>query len=58
MATLTLLREGNPLADPANQRRILAGGPLRLFEEALSDSGLWPLRATGIRVLQVNVGKL
>ena len=24
----------------------------------MSDSGLWPLRATGIRVLQVNVGKL
>jgi radical SAM/Cys-rich protein len=58
MAILTLLREANPLADPANQRRILAGGPHRPFEEALTDGGLWPLRATGIRVLQANVGKI
>ena len=58
MATLTLLREGNPLADPTNQLRVLSSGPHRPFEEDLASSGLWPLRATGIRVLQVNVGKL
>jgi radical SAM/Cys-rich protein len=28
------------------------------FEQALSDSGLAPLRASGIRVFQINVGKL
>ncbi|MHB1556395.1 MAG: arsenosugar biosynthesis radical SAM (seleno)protein ArsS [Isosphaeraceae bacterium] len=58
MASLTLLRDGNPLADPAAQRRILSGGLHRPFEESLADGGLWPLSATGIRVLQVNVGKL
>jgi radical SAM/Cys-rich protein len=55
---LTLLRQGSPLAEAANQRRLLAEGALRPFEQALADSGLWPLRATGIQVLQVNVGKL
>lgn len=58
MASLTLLRQGSSLADPANQRRELAGGPHRPFEQALADSGLWPLRAAGVQVLQVNVGKL
>src|SRR5271167_565752 len=58
MASLTLLRQGSPLADPVNQRHVLAGGFHRPFEQALADTGLWPLRATGIRVLQVNVGKL
>src|SRR5208282_6450608 len=58
MASLTLLRQGSPLADPSNQRRALAADPHRPFEQALADSGLGPLRATGIQVLQVNVGKL
>src|SRR5713101_254549 len=58
MSSLTLLRQGNPLADPANQRNVLAGGRQRPFQQALADSGLWPLRANGIHVLQVNVGKL
>jgi len=58
MASLTLLREGSPLADAATQRRILAGGSHRPFEQTLAGSGLWPLRAAGIRVLQVNVGKI
>ena len=58
MAALTLLREGSPLADPATQRHILAGGAHRLFEHALAESGLWPLRAVGLQVLQVNVGKV
>src|SRR6266849_3529458 len=58
MSSLTLWRQGNPLADPANQRNVLAGGRQRPFEQALADSGLWPLRANGIHVLQVNVGKL
>lgn len=58
MASLTLLREGSPLADPATQRRILAEGAHRPFELALAASGLWPLRAVGLQVLQVNVGKV
>ncbi len=58
MTTLTLLREGSPLADPATQRRILSEGPHRPFAQSLAESGLWPLRAAGIRVLQVNVGKV
>src|SRR5215211_2146049 len=58
MPRLTLLRQGNPLADPANQLRVLAGGGHPAFEERLAEGGLFPLRATGIEVLQVNVGKL
>ena len=58
MPSLSLLRAGSPLADPATQRLILAGGSHRPFELALAESGLWPLRAAGLRVLQVNVGKV
>ena len=58
MASLTLLRQGSPLADPIIQRQVLADGPRRPFEQALAASGLLPLCATGIQVLQVNVGKL
>jgi radical SAM/Cys-rich protein len=58
MATLSLLRQGSPLADPARQVRLLEGGPYRPFADALAAAGLWPPRATGIQVLQVNVGKL
>jgi radical SAM/Cys-rich protein len=54
----TLLRQGNPLADPARQRRALAGAGAPPFEQTLAADGLAPLRATGIQVLQVNVGKL
>ena len=31
---------------------------MKSFEQALADSGLAPLRASGIRVFQINVGKL
>ena len=54
----TLRRQGHPLADPARQLRVLAEGKHPPFERALANSGLSPLRATGIQVLQVNVGKL
>ncbi len=54
----TLLRQGSPLADPARQLRLLAEGAHPPFEQTLADGGLWPLRAGGIQVLQVNVGKL
>ncbi len=59
MAPLTLVRQGNPLASAAEQRRRLAIlGDQLPFEQALADSGLAPLCATGVEVLQVNVGKL
>ena len=59
MASLTLLREGNRLADPSNQLTVLESGPChKPFEDSLAESGLYPLRAIGIQVLQVNVGWL
>jgi radical SAM/Cys-rich protein len=54
----TLLRQGHPLADPAEQLRVLAGGRQPTFEQMIAQSGQSPLRAAGIAVLQVNVGKL
>src|SRR5213595_2902919 len=58
MATLSLIRRGSPLSDPAEQRRRLAPRPgEKPFDESLAESGLRPLTATGIQVLQVNVGK-
>jgi len=57
MVALTLLRQHNPLAEPANQLRALAPkAEHKKFEDSLADSGLSPLRATSIQVLQVNVG--
>jgi radical SAM/Cys-rich protein len=56
---LTLARQGNPLAEPINQVRVLAPkSRQKPFETALTESGLFPLQAVGIQVLQVNVGKL
>ena len=54
----TLMRQGNPLAEPAHQLRLLAEGKQPPFGQTLAASGLTPLRAAGIQVLQVNVGKL
>ncbi len=54
----TLLRQGSPLAEPTNQLRILAECGAPPFERTLAGGGLAPLRAIGIEVLQVNVGKL
>jgi radical SAM/Cys-rich protein len=59
MPTLTLLRQGSPLASGASQVELLEGSPhLKPFDQALADEGLAPLRASGIQVLQVNVGRL
>jgi len=59
----TLARRGSPLADPTVQlARLdaleLAGPHAGRFERALDAAGLAPLRAAGIEVLQVNVGKV
>jgi radical SAM/Cys-rich protein len=54
----TLQKQGSELAAAARQRQILAGVPLgRSFGDALAESGLAPLRATGIDTLQINVGR-
>jgi radical SAM/Cys-rich protein len=54
----TLQKQHHPLASGAAQRRRLAELPLaRTFEAALDGAGLLPLLATGIEVLQINVGK-
>src|SRR5262245_50256331 len=53
-----MMRRGSRLADPARQRDLLDGGDLLPCESALAAGGLWPLEATGVEVLQVNVGKL
>ncbi|MBI1312019.1 radical SAM/Cys-rich domain protein [bacterium] len=59
MTTLTLLRDNNRLADPLVQLEIL--GETRAippFDDSLADCGHEPLLATGIEVLQIDVGKL
>jgi radical SAM/Cys-rich protein len=59
MVELTLLRRDDPLADPAAQLRVLAEThSIAPFEQTLYQQGLSPLRADGLSVLQINVGKL
>jgi radical SAM/Cys-rich protein len=54
----SLEKKRSPLASAAYQRERLAGVRVpRTFEQALDGAGLYPLRATGIEVLQVNLGK-
>jgi radical SAM/Cys-rich protein len=56
---LTLLGRQNPLASSAEQLKRLADSPnFPPFERQLDRAGLLPLRATGITVFQINVGKL
>jgi radical SAM/Cys-rich protein len=56
---LTLLGRHNPLASSSEQLRLLAQpSPHLPFEAQLDRAGLSPLRATGITVFQINVGKL
>jgi len=61
MTNPTLLRQGHPLADPARQLQILEPADVTAvtpFERTLVERGLPPLRANGVQVLQINVGKL
>jgi radical SAM/Cys-rich protein len=54
----TLQKQHHALAGGAAQRRRLAELPLaRSFEAALDGAGLVPLEATGVEILQINVGK-
>ena len=58
---LTLFRQQSPLAIAAEQRRVLespSDSHMARFDEVLARHGLYPLRASGIEVLQINLGKL
>lgn len=55
---LTLLGRQNLLAASAEQLKILAESRCLPFETKLAQAALHPLHATGITVLQINVGKL
>ncbi len=54
----TLQKRGARLASSGSQRALLAALPLaRSFEDALDASALYPLRPTGIEILQINVAR-
>lgn len=53
----TLRKQQSPLAQAERQRALLDELPLRSFGEAAAAAGHRPLRAGGIEVLQLNVGK-
>jgi len=54
----TLQKRHSPLSAAAEQRGALARVPLgQSFEDALEGAGLYPLRATGIDIFQINVGR-
>lgn len=56
---LTLLRQHNRLADASRQLEVLqAAGTHKPFEQVIAESGHATLRACGIEVLQIDVGKL
>lgn len=56
---LTLLGQHNPLASASEQLKVLAQpSSLLSFETQLNQTGLYPLHAIGITILQINVGKL
>ena len=54
---LTLLARKSPLASTSEQIRLLEHTELQ-FAASMEKAGLSPLRATGISVFQINVGKL
>ena len=59
MPQLTLLRQHSPIAEIAHQRQILEGDRSSIpFFQTLENHQSKPLRADGIRVLQMNLGKL
>ena len=54
----TLQKRHAPLSSAAWQRERLGGVPLAgTFQQAIAAAGLAPLRATGVQILQVNVGR-
>jgi radical SAM/Cys-rich protein len=53
----TLHRQDAPLASAARQRALLGRVPVPSFQSALAAVDLLPLRATGVDILQINVGR-
>jgi radical SAM/Cys-rich protein len=53
----TLVKQGHRLSNTETQRQILEDLPLRSFADAVASAGHRPLRANGVEVLQINVGK-
>ena len=53
----TLRKQEHPLASTERQRQVLEELSLRPFEDATAGAGHRPLRASGIEILQINVGK-
>jgi len=59
--TLTLLQQSSPLASPEEQVRILESAStsqLPRFDDLIAANGIDRLHASGIEVLQVNLGRL
>lgn len=55
---MSLLGAGHPLAAADGQLKVLRHGSGKPFDQALAEWSLFPLEATGIKVLQINAGKL
>ena len=58
--TLSLQARAHDLSSSEEQLRVLndPASPHQSFDDSLAGSGLFPLTATGIDILQINVGKL
>ncbi len=54
----SLRGRGHELASSGIQLGRLQDGPHERFGEALNRCGMWPLRPTGLHVLQLNLGKM
>jgi radical SAM/Cys-rich protein len=55
----SLLGQGHPLAVLSRQHEVLRPeGRFRPFEDALADSDLAPLMATGLEIFQMNLGRM
>jgi radical SAM/Cys-rich protein len=48
----------HPLGSADEQLKVLNNGAGKRFDHSLADASMFPLQATGITVLQINVGKL
>lgn len=53
----TLVKQNHLLAKTEEQRQLLEALPLRAFTETMGNADHQPLRANGVEVLQINVGK-
>ena len=54
----SLLKRANPLSKPEKQRWLVENTLVPAFSTTLMSLGQWPIRATGIETLQINLGKL